>query len=329
MVRTKVCVRLASTVLATAVLTSLAACSNPLSRIGDALGTPSVTEALSQQAQQGAQTASTPSSLVTAGTLTVGIDSSSSAPMGIQDVDGSYEGFDVDMAAAIASEMGLDVTYVSVANASRELGSTCDVVMGVKSGDASGLTVVGSYAESAAGFFHKGDATTVKLSDVTGKNVGVQDGSASQQMLKRSNVNATAKTYANLNAAFEGLEAGEVDYVLCDAFSGAYLAGGYGDISFAGSIEVPSSVGVAVASGDAELQTSVKQAVDKVSSGGVGALLRSKWLGGLPTLTDSSVIEGVVVSSAAATKGSQDTVSGAAGAQDGSNAGANAVDISD
>ena len=325
MVRTRLVARLATAVLAAATSLALASCSNPLS----SLGGPSVSEALTQRAQQSAPSVPAPTGLVKAGTLTVGIDSSSSAPMGSQGVDGTFEGYDVDVAAAVASEMGLDVQYVSVSNAAHELGSTCDVVMDVSSSDASGLTVVGSYAESATGFFHKGDATTAQLSSLSGATVGVQDGSTSQQMLKRNNVGATAKTYTNLNAAFEALEVGEVDYVLCDAFSGAYLAGGYDDISFAGAMETPASVGIAVASDDPQLQTAVKQAVDEVSSSGVGTILRSKWLGGLPVLTDSTVIEGVEVSSAVATTGSEDTVSGAAGAQDGTNAGANAVDIAD
>ena len=168
-----------------------------------------------------------------------------------------------------------------------------------------GVTVVGAYAEDAVGFFHKGSEQVAAKEDLVGKTIGVQDGSTSQQLLKRSDLEARQESFENLNDAFDALEQGIVDYVLCDAFSGAYLQAGYGDIAFCGSLNVPQSVGVS-------------------------DVVRSRWLGGLTPLGDASQVSGIEVSAGTVEGATSDTteVEGAAsGVQDGSTAGTNAADI--
>lgn len=320
--------------LATALLTTLAAfslsgCANPVETVMAAVQAPSVDEALGQ----GAATAQARvSSLVEDGTLTVGIDAGASIPMCITSQSGAFQGYDVDFASALADQLGLKVKFVSVSNVDQSLGTTCDVVMGAESLGSNSATVVGSYAEGATAFFRKGGATTVSKPDIDGAAVGLQDGSISRQLLKRSNLQVTQKTFSNLNDAFGALEAGEVDYVLCDANSGAYLKAGYTDISLAGTIDVPTPLGIAVSASNTELQDVVKQTSDRLASNGVVDVIRSKWLGGMETLTDSSQVSGVTISAAVTepTTAESATVGGAtSGIQDGSTAGANAVDISD
>lgn len=323
--------QLAATLLATLAAFSLGGCANPVQAVMVTVSAPSVDEALDQRSATAQAQVST-SALVEGGTLTVGLDTAASAPMCITSQSGAFQGYDVDFASALAEQLGLKVKFVSVSNASQSLGSSCDVVMGADSASSKNATVVGSYAEGATAFFKKGSATTVSKADIDGTAVGVQDGSSSQQLLKRSNIQATQKGFANLNAAFDALDAGEVDYVLCDANSGAYLAASYGDISPVGTIDVPTSMGLAVATANTELQDVVKQAVDKLASNGVVDIIRSKWLGGMDALTDSSQVSGVVISAAVTepTTAESATVDGAtSGIQDGSTAGANAVDISE
>ena len=196
---------------------------------------------------------------------------------------------------------------MSVSNASQALGQTCDVVMGASASSTGGVTVVGAYAEDAVGFFHKGSEQVAAKEDLVGKTIGVQDGSTSQQLLKRSDLEARQESFENLNDAFDALEQGIVDYVLCDAFSGAYLQAGYGDIAFCGSLNVPQSVGVGVAATNTELQSAVKAAVDKVTSDGVSDVVRSRWLGGLTPLGDASQVSGIEVSAGTVEGATSDT----------------------
>lgn len=329
MTRNKTLGRCGVALLAATTALTLGGCANPISAIQGVIGMPSVAEALASQAAATSPQLSTPA-IITQGTLTVGLDTTSSAPMCVTSQDGSIQGYDVDMACAIADELGLKVEFVSVTNASQALGQTCDVVMGASASSTGGVTVAGSYAEDAVGFFHKGSEQVVAKEDLVGKTIGVQDGSTSQQLLKRSDLEARQESFQNLNDAFDALEQGIVDYVMCDAFSGAYLQAGYTDIAFCGSIDVPAAVGVGVSATNTELQDAVKAAVDKVTSDGVSQIVRSKWLGGLGQLSDASQIAGIEISAGTVEGASSDTteVEGAAsGVQDGSTAGANAADI--
>ena len=326
--RKKMVVRGGAAVLAVAVAACLAGCSNPLSAIEASLSSPSIAEARGKQMQAAAPAVTTPT-IIKNGTLTVGLDTSSSAPMCITGSDGTFQGYDVDMAYAIADQLGLTVEFVGVSGASSALGQTCDIVMDASSNASGSVTVVGAYAEDAVGFFHKGGEGTVDKGSVMGKTIGVQDGSVSRQLLKRSDLEARQESFTNLNDAFDALEQGIVDYVLCDAFSGAYLQAAYSDISFCGSIDVPSSVGVGVAAANTELQNAVQQAVDKVCTNGVSDIIRAKWLGGMGAISDSSQISGISISAGTVAGSSEtaETSDGASGVQDGSTAGANAADV--
>ena len=319
--------------LATALLTTLAAfslsgCANPVETVMAAVQAPSVDEALGQ----GAATArARVSSLVEDGTLTVGFDAGASIPMCITSQSGAFQGYDVDFASALADQLGLKVKFVSVSNVDQSLGTTCDVVMGAESLGSNSATV-GLLRGGGHGLLPQGQRhhrLQARHRRRRGGPAGRLDLPAAAQA---QNLQVTQKTFSNLNDAFGALEAGEVDYVLCDANSGAYLKAGYTDISLAGTIDVPTPLGIAVSASNTELQDVVKQTSDRLASNGVVDVIRSKWLGGMETLTDSSQVSGVTISAAVTepTTAESATVGGAtSGIQDGSTAGANAVDISD
>lgn len=318
------------TALLVASALALTGCANPIDTVTSAITSPTVAEGLAARAASVTTNLSAPT-ILEDGTLTVGLDTSSSAPMCVTGTDGSYQGYDVDMAYAIGAQLGLKVKLVSVSSAQASCGVDCDIVMGANSTRSGGVSVVGSYAEDSTAFFYKGEEKVSERGELLGKSFGVQDGSSSMQILKRSDLNASVTTFENLNDAFDALEQGTVDYVLCDANSGAYLAGEYGDIACAGTITTPESIGVGVASTNTDLQNYVKEAVDAVSSNGVADIIRAKWLGGMSPLTDSSIVGNIQIS-AGTVEGASDTANvsgGASGVQDGSTAGANAATISD
>lgn len=328
MFRTNVSARIACIATATLTALSLSACSSPADLIHQVFDTPTIEEArATQTAATTAQLSS--SALVSEGVLTVGIDSSSSAPMTITDSSGKFTGYDIDVASALADYLGLKVEFVSVSNLSSSVGTTCDIVMNTRSISATGLTIVGSYAEDATAFFYKGDAKVASVSDINSKTIGVQSNSTSEQYLKRSNLTVEEETYSNLNDAFEALESGDVDYVLCDALAGSYLAEVYSNINIAGTLDVPESIGVAAAASNSEIQTVVQEALAKLNTNGVIDIIRSKWINGLETLTTSSQVSGITISSTTVAGNSETTnvTDGTSGVQDGSNAGANAVDV--
>ena len=232
--------------------------------------------------------------LITPGTLTVGVQTAGTAPFVIAGDGDSHMGIDIDTAYALADALGLSsVSFVTVSDATTALQESCDVVMGVAADEAGDAMVVGSYVQSATGLFTKSSVSApVDASDLSGVRVGVQENSVSQSALLGYSLDVTQQTFANLNEAFDALEAGTVDCVVCDAYSGAYLATAYGSVSFAGTIGEVVPVGVAVSS--AELQTAVQSALETLSTNGVGDIARARWVGALPALSDASGVTGLV-----------------------------------
>ena len=270
----------------------LAGCSVGPVDLDDFIGVPSVGEAREARRSELAPVVAD-SSLKQAGTLTVGIPTDQAAPLAITTADGTQTGIDVDTAYALADELGLSsVTFVPVSDVSSALTDTCDVVMGVAADDAGDASVVGGYAQTATGLFTRGDVTApIDSSDLDGATVGLQEGSVSAVTLDDYDLSVTRTPFTNLNEAFEALEEGTVQYVVCDAYAGAYLAAAYSDVSFAGILDEPESVGVAVSG--TELQTAVQSALETVQGNGVADVARARWVGDLPVLTAESTITGL------------------------------------
>jgi len=111
----------------------------------------------------------------------------------------------------------------------------------------------------------------------------------------------TERSCSNLNEAFESLEAGSVDFALCDAYAGAYLASAYRDISLVGTLDAPLPAGIAVASDSTDFQTSIQGALNSIQANGVMGIIRSRWIGGMNDLTSSDQIQGIASSSDTAT----------------------------
>ena len=256
------------------------------------LGPTSVAEAKAEAGSDVAPAVSSPT-IHEDGTLVVGLQTATStAPFCHVDGD-TVQGLDVDVARVIASQMGLEVRFVAVSDVQGALESQCDIVMNTRTGEnPDDVTVVGSYVQSAMSFFHRGEETTVSTTDLTGKAVAVQAGSESALKVEDLNLGMATAEYSNVNECFEALEAGEVDYVVCDSCAGAFLSTQYEDIAFCGAIEQPTAVGIAVLTSNSNLQSAVSQALTQVDSNGMLALASSEWIGDLPTITDDEVIAG-------------------------------------
>lgn len=284
---------LAGASLALLAALGIAGCSVGPVELDDYLASTSVADARAAR-REALNPAVSSDALRQADTLTVGILATETAPLSFAAADGSQSGIDVDTAHALADALGLSaVSFVSVSNVSDGLGESCDVVMGVSAEDAGDATLAGSYAQSATGLFTRQDVTApIDASALSGATVGVQEGSVSQSTLEGYAVDASESTFSNLNEAFDALNAGEVDYVVCDALSGAYLATAYPGTVFAGTLDEPVSVGVAVS--NEALATAVGSALSAIQSNGVGDLVRSRWLGSMPALTTESRVTGLV-----------------------------------
>lgn len=283
---------LASCAVALTLALGMTAC-DPKGTIDEILTPTSVEEAIAAKEAQYAPTISTPV-ILEEGYLTVGLRTAeTTAPFCITQTGGEVMGMDIEIASLLADVMGLKVRFVNVTSVDGALGTECDIVMNVEAGNAGGAAVVGSYSENASAIFRVGDPATLSADDLAGKTVGLQSGSISQRLLSQTDLRMLETSYSNLNEAFEALAAGEVDYVCCDLYSGAYLASFYPSISLSGTLDVPAAEGIAVAADNTALQINVQSALDTIQTDGRVALVRAKWIAGMPNVTNENMIQGL------------------------------------
>lgn len=264
------------------------------------------------------------------GVLRVGVLTSAGSPHVMEASDGALQGIDVDVAAALAQQMGLGLELVPVSSVSEASAQGADVVLGVSPQDSGGLTVVSSYMEEAVGLFCHDGADLSDAGALASQGVAVVSGTGAQRAVTAvPGLAAAQRPYDGIDAAFDALEAGEVACVACPAYEGAYIALGHPGISMAGTVDVPRTVGAGVERGNTELVSAVQDSLDAVGSNGVLALIRSRWVGDLPTLTADSLIGDLSAAEPLTDEGeglaAEASPAAPAGAGDGSTAGSNAV----
>lgn len=225
------------------------------------------------------------------GVLKVGLrNSTMRPPLIIQDSKGDLSGIDIDVVSAVADDLGLSVQFIPIPDQGAE--SQVDVVVDVKTTDAP-VTVVGKILESAVGFFWKGNSGVIEKDQLMNKTVAVQSASTSLAVLEKTDLVMTVKGFANLNEAFDALNSGSVDFVLCDTNAGAYIANQYAGIVMCGTIDNPAVHGIGVPSSNIALQQAISASLDKLNNNGVLKLITVRWMGDLVEVNGESQIKNI------------------------------------
>ena len=274
----------------------LCACSVPdmPKPIAERLGTTTSVSEAWQQIRSSRQPAVQSPNLIEDKVLTVGIRTNAQAPFSYKDNSGTYEGFDVTLAAMLADELGLDLKIVEVTGPAQTLGKTCDIVMNTQASDNNDYTVVGNYAQSASAFFSKGGQEELKVNDLSSKKLGVQKSSISQEAFKNTGLSMSEFDYDSINDLIAALNSGSVDYALADAYAGAYLATEYDDIQLRATLDAPKSIGIAVSKQNKDLEVAVQNALDNLSKKNCQLdMLRKVWFGKFTGLTEDSQLKDV------------------------------------
>lgn len=258
---------------------------------GCSSGTPALSEAEPAEARVDVSD----DALVSPGTLTVtyGTDD---APMTMEDEEGEVTGYAADVAGALADELGLTVSFVE--GGTDEVGKgEADVCLCISLADApEGIDVTGSvFTEGTAVFALGEDAAAPTADDLADARIAVQTGSASQEALAAASVVGDQVPCANVNECFEELSDGEVDYAVCDASAGGYLARLYPDVSYVGLVGDAEVLGVGVAADNDELADAIGAAVSDVSTNGVLEAVYAAWFGSMPVDLTSTQLPGIEI----------------------------------
>ncbi len=250
-------------------------------------------------------TISTPT-IKQAGTLRVGVDTNKS-PLAGKGND-KIIGIDVDIAAAIADELGLKLSIVETGSdpqAAIDEGRV-DIVMGVDGSETdAGFWLSSEYLPTAIALFAKSPNEAVPKKGSSTK-IAAQVSSKSAWAVSNEYGEGSLETATNLGDAFNQLESDKVKYVASDAIIGLYAAHRQGvDASIIALMSKPSGYCVGVALENTSLQSSISDTLKTLTGNGIIEVIEKKWLGTALNLNDLQLTDGAVANAAASDSQSQ------------------------
>ncbi|MFJ4044305.1 ABC transporter substrate-binding protein [Microbacterium sp. NPDC089987] len=163
--------------------------------------------------------------LVSEGTLTV----CSEVPYVPFEMEGGdngsgYTGFDIDLAYAIAQELGLelnvqDVSFDGLQSGTTLIAGTCDMgasAMTITDERKANIDFSDPYYDSLQSLLTSVDSGIKSIKDLDGKNVGVQQGTTGESYAKENAKGATLVQYPGDAELWPALQAGQIDAILQD-----------------------------------------------------------------------------------------------------------------
>lgn len=233
--------------------------------------------------------ASTEAVAETGGTFTVGFDQDF-PPMGFVDEEtGEFTGFDLDLAAEVASRLGLEIKYQPIAWDAKdaELSSgTIDCIW-------NGFTINGreddytwseAYMKNNQVFVVKKDSGITSSADLAGKIVDVQTDSSAEAALndntELSGSFAQLIQVADYNTAFMDLESGAVDAIAMDDTVASYqIEKRNADFVVLEESIAAEEYGIGFKKGNEELRDKVQATLEDMAADGTMAKISTEWFG--------------------------------------------------
>lgn len=223
------------------------------------------------------------------GVLTVGINASNS-PYGGTNTDKETVGLDVDVAAALAQELGLKLQIVDVSSSGRNAltNKQVDVSLGLmKSGTSDKVSYSDSYISDGPSLYclSKNKPNSVE-------SVASETAAGKAKVLVQADTTAAMKAQesigvdkivakSTMQATFDALESGEQKYLVADAAIGDYFARNYEDVvrvGFLGADCVTPMYAVTLSQNSA-LSSGINTAMKTINSNGTMRVVVAKWLG--------------------------------------------------
>lgn len=224
-------------------------------------------------------------------TLVVGLDDTF-APMGFRDEAGELVGFDIDLATAVAEEMGLQIEFKPIDWNAKEMelkAGTIDCVwngMSVTPERLENMALSNKYLNNKIVLMALADSDLdVKdAKELANLKIGTQTDSSALEMLKANeeydNFKDNIDEYKTYDIAIMDLKAGRIDVVVIDQVLGEYTNNNLG-----GQMkECTYSLGddyyvIGFEKGNTELRDRVNTAIQAVIDSGKAAEISNTWFG--------------------------------------------------
>jgi polar amino acid transport system substrate-binding protein len=201
------------------------------------------------------------------------------------------EGFDVELVAAIAKQMGLTSDFKSykfdTLIPTLVAGGKFDIIV-------SGMTINADrkkqidfsdpYIDSNQSISVVNASTAKSATDLAGKKIGVQSGTTGQQWATENIKGATIVPFDDTLAAFSALQAGKVDAVVNDLpVSAAIVKDTTRGLKIIQEIPTGEQYGIGVSKSNPELLKAINAALAKVKADGEYTTIYKKWFGVAPS----------------------------------------------
>lgn len=240
------------------------------------------------------------SSVVGRDELTIGVKSEQPG-LGWRNDDGTFEGFDVDVATYVAGKLGVapgDITWRAVASAEREdviTSGEVDLVVATYSVTPERKTQVtfgGPYYVAHQDIMVRADNTDVEqVADLEEATLCQEEGSNSaNRIIEERGIGAELQELPRYADCVEALAQGEVDAVSTDdLILAGFLAEDPSAFRFVNNPFTEEKYGVGLPHGDVRACEAVNKAISEMYQDGTAAELLDKWFGS----TDLDVVESV------------------------------------
>ncbi|MEG2261878.1 MAG: transporter substrate-binding domain-containing protein [Raoultibacter sp.] len=235
-------------------------------------------------------------------TLRVGVNAQN-PPFAVQ-VSGKIVGLDVDIAAALADELGLTLKIVDVGSDPEGAlaNGDIDIVMSLDKADTT-LTcwLSDPYIQTSVALFAPA-STTAAPAVGSAPVIAAQASSMSAWEVNNQFGDASLVSSGDLKSVFSSVETGAAAYVAADAVIGSYVAHTNSiDSHIVALMKQPSGYCIGITKANTALSTAVSEALKTITTNGMVAVIESKWLGSTLDLTKVPLMEGTAPAKAAAT----------------------------
>ena len=224
-------------------------------------------------------------------TLVVGLDDAF-APMGFRDEQGNLVGFDIDLATAVADELGMQVEFKPIDWNAKEMelkAGTIDCVwngMSITPERQENMALTNKYLNNKIVLMALADSDidVTSAKELADLKIGTQVDSSALQMLMANEAYESFKDniseYETYDTAIMDLKAGRVDVIAVDQVLGEYTNNNLG-----GEMkECTYSLGddyyvIGFEKSNTELRDKVNDAIKALINNGKAAEISSKWFG--------------------------------------------------
>ncbi|HEY5527416.1 MAG TPA: basic amino acid ABC transporter substrate-binding protein [Candidatus Anoxymicrobiaceae bacterium] len=203
-------------------------------------------------------------------------------------VDNTLQGFDVDIANAMAKRLGLKTRFVETRFKSIIPGlvaSRYDIVISAMTVTPTRSKVISfstPYMTADQSVCVPLGSSIKSVADLSGKVVGVETDTTGQlkaEERQKATGIARIKKFDNIQLTFEALEVGAIDALINDYAVNAYMSDQRGHSKVVQKISTSENYGVGVQKGNAQMLHGVNKALASIKVDGTYNAIYKKWFG--------------------------------------------------